>query len=62
MIRGDHNLFVRADELAAAWRIFTPLLHAIENDKALKPIKYEVSRRDERGRTEQDARDDGVSV
>lgn len=40
VIRGDHNLFVRADELAAAWRIFTPLLHAIEKDKALKPIKY----------------------
>ena len=42
VIRGDHNLFVRADELAAAWRIFTPLLHAIEEEKVLKPIKYEV--------------------
>ena len=25
--------FVRSDELAEAWRIFTPLLHTIENDK-----------------------------
>lgn len=40
VIRGDHNLFVRSDELAAAWRIFTPLLHAIESEKVLSPIKY----------------------
>ena len=41
VIRGDHNLFVRADELAAAWRIFTPLLHAIEKERQLEPIKYQ---------------------
>jgi hypothetical protein len=40
VIRGDHNLFVRADELAAAWRIFTPLLHAIENDKVTARTAY----------------------
>jgi glucose-6-phosphate 1-dehydrogenase len=45
VIRGDHNLFVRADELAAAWRIFTPLLHQIEQQRALKPIKYEFGSR-----------------
>ena len=27
------------DELAEAWRIFTPLLHQIEKDK-VEPIKY----------------------
>jgi glucose-6-phosphate 1-dehydrogenase len=31
--------FVRSDELAEAWRIFTPLLHTIEKDKP-QPIKY----------------------
>ena len=30
--------FVRSDELAEAWRIFTPLLHTIEKDKP-QPIK-----------------------
>jgi glucose-6-phosphate 1-dehydrogenase len=28
--RGDHSLFVSAAELAESWRIFTPLLHTIE--------------------------------
>lgn len=39
VIRGDHNLFVRADELVAAWKIFTPLLHYIERNKVV-PLKY----------------------
>ena len=30
---GQQTLFVRTDELAEAWRIFTPLLHKIEQDK-----------------------------
>jgi glucose-6-phosphate 1-dehydrogenase len=30
ILRGDHSNFVRSDELAEAWRIFTPLLHKIE--------------------------------
>jgi glucose-6-phosphate 1-dehydrogenase len=38
-IRGDQNLFVRVDELAAAWRIFTPVLHALENEH-IEPIVY----------------------
>ena len=29
--RGDQQHFVRRDELRAAWSIFTPLLHAIDN-------------------------------
>lgn len=33
VLRGDHNLFVRVDELEAAWAIFTPLLHYIEREK-----------------------------
>ncbi|KAI9317699.1 glucose-6-phosphate dehydrogenase [Dichotomocladium elegans] len=29
VLRGDHSNFVRKDELQAAWKIFTPLLHQI---------------------------------
>ena len=36
---GQQTHFVRTDELAEAWRIFTPLLHKIEQDK-IKPIAY----------------------
>ncbi|XP_042911187.1 glucose-6-phosphate 1-dehydrogenase X [Parasteatoda tepidariorum] len=36
---GSQMHFVRSDELAEAWRVFTPLLHKIENDKP-KPVKY----------------------
>lgn len=39
VFRGDHNLFVRADELEAAWRIFTPALHKLEEEK-IQPLKY----------------------
>lgn len=39
VLRGDHNLFVRADELEAAWAIFTPILHQIEGEK-IPPIVY----------------------
>jgi len=39
VIRGDHNLFVRSDELVAAWKIFTPLLHRIEKEK-IRPEPY----------------------
>jgi glucose-6-phosphate 1-dehydrogenase len=39
VVRGDHNLFVRVDELQAAWRIFTPMLHKLESEK-LPPLKY----------------------
>jgi len=39
VIRGDHNLFVRVDELDAAWKVFTPLLHELE-EKKIKPEIY----------------------
>jgi glucose-6-phosphate 1-dehydrogenase len=32
-LRGDKSNFVRDDELEAAWKIFTPLLHEIEEGK-----------------------------
>jgi glucose-6-phosphate 1-dehydrogenase len=39
VFNGSQMHFVRSDELAEAWRIFTPLLHKIEGDK-VSPIKY----------------------
>ena len=36
---GSQMHFVRSDELAEAWRIFTPLLHRIESEK-IRPIPY----------------------
>lgn len=41
---GSQMHFVRSDELAEAWRIFTPLLHKIDNDKP-KPIPYKYGSR-----------------
>ena len=31
--------FVRADELEAAWKIFTPVLHQLESEK-IPPVPY----------------------
>jgi glucose-6-phosphate 1-dehydrogenase len=39
VLRGDQSQFVRSDELAAAWRIFTPLLHTLERER-VRPIVY----------------------
>lgn len=36
---GSQMHFVRNDELQEAWRIFTPLLHRIENEK-IQPVSY----------------------
>eukprot|EP01090_Pellita_catalonica_P003547 TRINITY_DN13210_c0_g1_i2.p1 TRINITY_DN13210_c0_g1~~TRINITY_DN13210_c0_g1_i2.p1 ORF type:complete len:100 (+),score=20.43 TRINITY_DN13210_c0_g1_i2:41-340(+) len=44
VIRGDHNLFVRSDELIAAWKIFTPILHELE-EKKVQPIIYKYGSR-----------------
>jgi len=30
VLRGDKSLFIRKDELSAAWNIFTPVLHALD--------------------------------
>jgi glucose-6-phosphate 1-dehydrogenase len=38
-LRGDKSNFVRDDELDAAWKIFTPLLHEIE-EKKIQPDHY----------------------
>ncbi|KAJ1696580.1 hypothetical protein LUZ63_005092 [Rhynchospora breviuscula] len=43
-IRGDQQHFVRRDELRAAWEIFTPLLHDIEDGK-VKPVPYKPGSR-----------------
>lgn len=40
---GNQMHFVRTDELEQSWRIFTPLLHHIENEK-VKPIPYVYGR------------------
>ncbi|KAH3759209.1 glucose-6-phosphate dehydrogenase [Pelomyxa schiedti] len=39
VLRGDHSLFVRQDELRVAWSIFTPLLKALETQR-VEPIQY----------------------
>jgi glucose-6-phosphate 1-dehydrogenase len=39
ILRGDKGLFIRSDELAAAWDIFTPLLHEIEA-RGISPDTY----------------------
>lgn len=39
VFEGDRNLFIRADELAAAWDVFTPLLHEMESSR-LAPLIY----------------------
>lgn len=39
VLRGDQSQFVRSDELAAAWAIFTPLLHRLEKEK-IRPFTY----------------------
>ncbi|OGV64180.1 MAG: glucose-6-phosphate dehydrogenase [Lentisphaerae bacterium RIFOXYA12_FULL_48_11] len=39
VITGDKGLFIRSDELAAAWDIFTPVLHEIDRLK-IKPEPY----------------------
>ena len=44
VMRGSQATFVRDDELRAAWKIFTPLLHQIDREK-VKPIPYEFGGR-----------------
>lgn len=41
---GNQAHFVRSDELAEAWRIFTPILHQIEREN-VKPIPYQFGSR-----------------
>ncbi len=39
VIEGDRALFIRSDELEAAWDIFTPVLHELERQR-IKPEPY----------------------
>ncbi|KAI0796630.1 glucose-6-P dehydrogenase [Abortiporus biennis] len=41
-LKGDHSNFVRDDELDAAWKIFTPILHWIEgrHGPSPRPVPY----------------------
>lgn len=41
-LKGDHSNFVRDDELHAAWKIFTPILHWIDgkDGERPKPVEY----------------------
>ena len=43
-LRGDKSMFIRSDEVAAAWDIFTPALHELEK-RALRPEPYEFGGR-----------------
>lgn len=43
-LRGDKSMFIRNDEVAAAWDIFTPVLHELE-ERAIKPELYEFGGR-----------------
>lgn len=40
VLRNDHSNFVRDDELEAAWKIFTPILHKIDQDPELPLESY----------------------
>ncbi|KAI9093008.1 glucose-6-phosphate dehydrogenase [Phlyctochytrium arcticum] len=48
VLKGDKANFVRDDELDAAWKIFTPLLHTLEKEK-IKPQPYEFGSRGPEG-------------
>jgi glucose-6-phosphate 1-dehydrogenase len=38
--KGDHSNFVRDDELDASWKIFTPLLHYLDDNAEIEPMEY----------------------
>jgi len=41
--KGDHSNFVRDDELDASWRIFTPLLHYIDEHPEMYLPSFDVN-------------------
>eukprot|EP00158_Paraphelidium_tribonemae_P004187 Partr_v1_DN26620_c0_g1_i1_m69386 putative glucose-6-phosphate 1-dehydrogenase len=45
VLNGNSSNFVRSDELEAAWKIFTPVLHLIEGDNGVVPEKYSYGSR-----------------
>ena len=44
VLEGHQGAFVRDDELRRAWKIFTPILHQIENTN-VRPIMYPQGKR-----------------
>lgn len=38
--KGDHSNFVRDDELDSSWRIFSPLLHYLDENNEIQPMEY----------------------
>lgn len=44
VIQGDRSLFIRSDELAAAWDIFTPVLRELEQ-RRVEPLPYAIGSR-----------------
>lgn len=46
--KGDHSNFVRDDELDASWRIFTPLLHYLDDNTEIEPMPYPYGKRETR--------------
>ena len=40
VLKGDHSNFVRDDELDFSWRVFTPVLHHLDENKDMQPLKY----------------------
>jgi len=42
VLRGEKSLFIRSDELAAAWDVFTPVLHEIDK-RRIVPEPYEFA-------------------
>jgi len=48
VVRGEKGLFIRSDELEAAWSIFTPVLHAID-ETGMSPELYPFGSRGTHG-------------
>ncbi|CAA3026579.1 glucose-6-phosphate 1-dehydrogenase 4, chloroplastic isoform X1 [Olea europaea subsp. europaea] len=44
VIDGDNHLFMRSDEVAAAWNVLSPVLHELDNEN-LVPEQYELGGR-----------------
>jgi len=45
VLRGKQATFVRGDELISAWKIVTPLLKEMQNDKSITPVPYHFGSR-----------------
>jgi glucose-6-phosphate 1-dehydrogenase len=42
LVQGDKRLFIRNDELEAAWKLFTPLLQEIEKTRMVRPDSHSM--------------------